>query len=229
MSDVLAIAETAMRNSMATLDRVSHNVANTSTPAFKRELSVQQGFDAQLRRAEPSQSEPPRDWSSGPLRFTGDALSFAIEGDGWFQVRSPHGVVLTRNGSFRIDQEGRLTSPQGWPVVLDADASIPPGEVTLRSNAELWVDGARVARFLIADAQGTGLQAAGPGMFRSALPVAEVESPRVKQGYVEGANVNLLNEMVGMIEAMRHAEASQRMMRAYDEAMETALTTLGEF
>lgn len=229
MADVLAIAEAAMRNSMAALDRVSHNVANASTPAFKRELRVQESFDAQLQRDERA-GDVARDWSSGPLRFTGEPLSFALEGEGWFQLRAPHGLVLTRNGSFRTDAEGRLTSAQGWPVVLDGDASLPPGELTLGRNGELWVEGTRIGRLAIAAVRSGVLQAAGPGIFRAgAATLEEVATPAVRQGYVEGANVNSLNEMVGMVEAMRHAEAAQRMMRAYDEAIESALTTLGEF
>jgi len=72
---------------------------------------------------------------------------------------------------------------------------------------------------------------AGPGLFRGASePVAvNTTAVNVRQGYLEGSNVNSLSEMVGVIDAMRHAESSQRLMRAYDEALETAITTLGEF
>jgi flagellar basal-body rod protein FlgF len=227
MPDVLAVAEAAMRAGMATLDRVSHNVANSATPAFKRELAVRAGFDAQLQTA--LSAEPVRDWSAGALRASDNPLNFAIEGDGWFQLRSPYGIVLTRDGSFRVDNQGQLTALNGWPVVLEGAASLPPGPVTLRENGELWVESLRVGRFLIADAQGNQLHAAGAGVFRSTEPFAELASPVIRQGYLEGANVNSLTEMVDLIATLRHAEAAQRVMQAYDEAMQTALTTLGEF
>lgn len=231
MSDTLAVAEAAIRNSMETLDRVSHNVANAATPAFKRELRMQRAFDAQLRPDGISGKDTVvRDWSSGPLQPTGSPLHFSIEGNGWFQLQSPQGIVLTRNASLQLGSDGRLVSTHGWPIVLDADTAVPPGELRLRANNELWVDDVRVGRFAIVDAPSQTLRAAGPGVFRSeAAGLTEATNVKMRQGYLEGSNVNSLNEMVDLIEAVRNAEAAQRMLRAYDEAMETTLTTLGEF
>jgi flagellar basal-body rod protein FlgF len=230
MADVLAIAEAAMRNSMTTLDGVSHNVANATTQGYKREVRVQAAFDAHMQGAAAG-AEAARDLSSGALQFTGAPLHFAIEGDGWFQLRSPHGPVLTRSGAFRLDADGRLVSTQGWPVMLDADASVPGGELALRTGNELWSGDVRVGRFLLADVQGAQLEALAHGVYRTrggAVP-QEATAAAVRQGYTEGSNVNSLGEMVSLIQATRQAEAAQRMMRAYDEALETALTTLGEF
>lgn len=229
MPDTLAIAEAAIRHSMATLDRVSNNVANAATPAYKRELRVQQTFDSRLRAEEVTRTHAARDWSPGALKFTGGPLDFAIEGDGWFQLQSPQGLVLTRNASLQLGSDGRLISRGGWPVVLDADVAVPPGKLALRANDELWVDDVRVGRFMLVSAPPDTLRVAGPGVYKSEAPTPEAASASVRQGYVEASNVNSLNEMVDLIDAVRQAEAAQRMMRAYDEAMQTALTTLGEF
>jgi flagellar basal body rod protein FlgG len=230
MADVFAIAEASMRNNMATLDAISHNVANANTDGFKRQIHVSSPFDRHLEAVSATPESAMRDWSPGVLRHTGSPLHFAIEGDGWFQLRSPQGTVLTRNGAFEIDSTGRLVSPQGWPVVLDQDVSLGSEAPTLSGANELWVGGQRVAQFDLVSANAQTLEAVGAGMFRatSASP-ASVSAGVVRQGFLEGSNVNTLTEMVGLMEAMRKAEASQHVMRAYDEALETALTTLGEF
>src|SRR5947208_232208 len=105
MTDVFTITEAALRANTAQLETVSRNVANVGTQAYKRELLIQPSFDLQLTRAQASspttqgsaQGTAFHDWSHGPLRHTGASLQFAIEGDGWFQLQSPQGTLLTRD------------------------------------------------------------------------------------------------------------------------------------
>jgi flagellar basal-body rod protein FlgF len=157
-------------------------------------------------------------------------LNFAIEGDGWFQLQSPQGVLLTRDGSFEIDRQGRLVSMQGWPVLMDSDARITSTDLSLRADGELWVDGARAGQLALAKADPASLQVAGPNLFRAAsATIADAGAVTVRQGFLEGSNVNALTEMVGLMQTMRRAEASQRAAHAYDEALEMAISTLGEF
>lgn len=234
MADIFAIAEAGMRNARAALDTVSHNVANVETRGFKREMHVPSAFDPYLQPAQVEPDQAPRDWRAGPLRRSGSPLDFAIEGDAWFQLRSPNGVVLTRNGSFELDRSGRLVSSQGWPVVLDSDAGIGSSTPALNGENELWVDGRRVAQFLLASVESSRLEAIGGGLYKApgSEMGGEVQSEAaasVRQGFLESSNVNSLSEMVNLVDAMRKAEASQRVMRAYDETLESAITTLGEF
>lgn len=228
MPDILAIAETALRNSMAAVDSVSRNIANASTHGYKRELRTEADFSAYMDSNAVTRTAS--DWSAGPMKYTGATANFAIEGDGWFQLRSPQGTLLTRDGAFRVDNDGRLVSQQGWPVLLDADAGIPSGALTLKADNELWAGDVRVGKFQLADVQAASLETLGPGLYRSqSEALIAPATASVRQGYIEGSNVNSLTEMVTLIDSVRQAEAAQRMMRAYDEATETALTTLGEF
>lgn len=232
MTDIFAITEAALRESRAQLDAISHNVANVSTQGYRRQLHVEPGFDRELRQmgAALPASEVPHDWTHGPLRYTGAPLQFAIEGEGWFQLRSPQGILLTRDGSFRLDKQGMLVSSQGWPVVLDNEARFADAAPDLMPNGELWIDGTRVGRLQLAQADPAKLQAAGPNLFRAAaLGPADPQSVGVRQGFVESSNVNALTEMLGLMQSMRQAEAAQRAAHAYDEALESAISTLGEF
>jgi len=229
MADIFAIAEAGMRNARAALDTVSHNVANAETRGFKREIHAPSAFDPYLQPAQVEPDQAPRDWRAGPLRHSGSPLDFAIEGDAWFQLRSPNGVVLTRNGAFELDRSGRLVSSQGWPVVLDSDAGIGSSTPVLNGENELWVDGQRVAQFMLASVDSNQLEAIGGGLYKASGGETSDAAASVRQGFLENSNVNSLTEMVDLVDAMRKAEASQRVMRAYDEALESAITTLGEF
>lgn len=230
MSDIFAIAEAGMRDSMAALDTISHNMANVSTQGFKRELHVPLAFDAHMERAAEPAQPTVRDWRPGSLQHTGAALNFAIEGEGWFQLRSPQGTVLTRNGAFQLDGRGQLVSQQGWPVVLSQDVGLTSSTPTLSASNELWVDGNPVASFVLASVDPHTLQAAGAGVYRATGAIAtDAEAGSVRQGFVESSNVDSLAEIVGVIESVRAAEASSRLLQAYDESLETAITTLGEF
>ena len=77
-----------------------------------------------------------------------------------------------------------------------------------------------------ADAQ---LVSLGGGMFASnASNPQDVEIPQVRQGFVEASNVVPMREMVLLIETMRHFEASQRIVRSYDDMLDRTLSLLGE-
>ena len=234
MTDVFAITEAALRASMAQLDTVSRNVANAGTQGYKRELRIEPAFDQQLARAGQSagtdQVAALHDWSRGPLRHTGAPLQFAIEGEGWFQLQSPQGVLLTRDGSFQLDRQGRLVSAQGWPVVMDGEARFSDPAPSLRPNDELWSEGTRIAQLLLVKADPATLQVAGPNLFRAATTTTlDPGSAGVRQGFLESSNVSSLTEMVDLMQSMRQAEAAQRAAHAYDEALEMAISTLGEF
>jgi flagellar basal-body rod protein FlgF len=233
MTDLFAITEAALRADRGKLDSISQNVANANTQAYKRELYVEAPFDRQLIQAQQGAgrvANEVRDLSHGPLRQTGSPLHFAIEGDGWFQLQSPHGVLLTRDGSFQLDKQGRLVSAQGWPVVLASEAYFMSNAPTLKQNGELWSDGVLGGQLSLASADRATLQVAGPNLFRSSSAVAlDAASTHVRQGFLEASNVNTLTEMVLLMQTMRGAEASQRAAHAYDEALEMAIATLGEY
>src|SRR5690606_36474751 len=119
MPEILGVAEVSIRSNMELLNAISRNMANANTQGYKREIYMNQGFGAAMQVAAGTAPPVPAhatDMSAGLWRYTGSPLHLAIEGPGYFQLQSPHGVVLTRNGGFQIDRSGQLTSAQGWPV-----------------------------------------------------------------------------------------------------------------
>lgn len=228
MPDIVAIAEAGLRNSLQQLETVSRNVANANTQAYKREIHLQRGFESHFAAAEASAPNAV-DFSAGPLQRTGAPLDFAIEGEGFFQLHTPAGPVLTRDGRFRLDRDGQLVAPDGAPVAVEGNAALN-GDLELLADGSLrGADGEQV-RIEVISAAPSQLVPAGPGRFR-----AEHETPaepghyRLRQGYIEGANTDHLREMVDLMGAVRGAQSAQQLLRAYDEAIGSAVSTLGQF
>lgn len=231
MADILAIAEAGMRNGLHQLDAVSNNMANVNTQGYKREIYLSRAFAQYLPAAEQADAAAAaRDFAAGPLKYTGSPLNAALEGRGFFQVQSPQGVLLTRNGQFQLDARGQLVNAQGWPVLLQGAAAFDDANFTIAHDGSVKVGQEQRAQFDLVDADPAALEAVAPGLFRaSATAPLTAGEANVRQGFVEGSNVDSLTEMVKLIGITRHMEASQQVLRAYDEVLDNAITNLGEF
>jgi flagellar basal-body rod protein FlgG len=221
--DALTITEASLLHDVDRLRVLSHNLANATTPGFRRDIAVARSFEAELATQ--------TDRTQGAMRYSANALDLALEGEGFFVLQSPAGPVFSRQGNFQLDSGGRLVGASGHAVLGTS------GEITL-SQAEPRIDQAgnvwegdrlagtlRVARF----APGAPLTSLGGGLYAAeAHGFEDVELPRVRQGYVEGSNVVPMREMVHLIETIRHFEAGQRLLRSHDDMMDRALSLLGE-
>src|SRR3954454_9463481 len=125
----LYIAATGMVAEMVRQDQIANDLANASTPGYKADRSTQRSFgDLLLSNTVNGQQVGPlglgaeidsirTDATAAPLRETGEPLDFAIEGDGWFGVRTPQGVRYTRNGQFQLSAQGTLIDGMGNQVL----------------------------------------------------------------------------------------------------------------
>jgi flagellar basal-body rod protein FlgG len=243
MADTLAIAARSMTDDIARMAAISHNLANAATPGFKRELMVSRPFvnfvqgtvlsgEGALAVRRPGSPGPRTDHGAGPMQYTGHGLDLAIEGEGFFEIDDVKGPLYTRQGNFQLDGNGRLVDHAGRAVLGSA------GEIRIDSAApridrqgrvydgETLVGQLRIVRFDDPQAMsrlGAGLSAAGP---QEAQPIAD---PHLRQGYVEASNVVTANEMVQLIETMRHFESNQKLIQGYDDVLERAIRTLGDF
>lgn len=233
-----------MVNDMARLNAISHNLANSSTAGFKKEILVTRPFVEYLGLSRPDQAavasvvalptaESVIDHKPGTLKYSGNPLDIAIEDGAYFEVMTEHGPAYTRQGSFRLDAQGRLVTEGGLPVmgssgelmlstsqpVIDANGRITEGDREIGSLRLVRFEQPQSLQHI-----GNGLYQAGPG---SAL--ASEGYDKVRQGFIEASNVNSMVEMVKLIETMRHFESSQRVVQGYGDMMDKAIRTLGEF
>jgi flagellar basal body rod protein FlgG len=235
--DALMMTEAGLLNDVERLRVLSHNLANATTSGFRRDVAVLRPFQVHLDEAGARLGVSTRtlatdvDRTQGAMRYSGNPLDVALEGDGYFVLESPAGAVFLRQGSFQLDSRGRLVGPNGRAVLgASGEIMLSNPEPRIDQSGGVWerdklVGTLRVVR-LPQDAQ---LESLGGGLYTSdAGNFEEVELPRVRQGYVEASNVVPMREMVRLIETIRHFEASQRLVRSYDDMMDRALGLLGE-
>lgn len=180
-----------------------------------------------------------RQHEQGNLENTGRPLDLAIEGEGFFQVRLPTGeIAYSRDGGLQISDQGSLVTNSGYAVLpgirIPQDvanlAISKTGVVTgERGDASAPVELGRIelARF----ANPAGMLTLGENLYRqtpaSGQPVLgfpqDAGFGRLVQGNLEGSNVEIVNEMVDMISAMRAYEINSKAIKNADEM--SAITT----
>ena len=145
-------------------------------------------------------------------------------------VDTPQGEALTRRGDFRLDSEGRLVTQSGLPVLGEGGAMHLAGTPQIAPDGAVRVDGEIVAQLRIAQvAPGIAAHVAGRRSVsrRRNFPTRH-HAARVRQGFLEASNVESVQEMVRLIETMRHFETVQRFVRGYDDMMGKAISELGK-
>jgi flagellar basal-body rod protein FlgG len=170
---------------------------------------------------------------------TGNPFDVAIEGDGFFQVSLDNGsIAYTRDGSFKRDASGQLVTSDGYPIqpaiTIPADATEvvinSNGTVSVRqSGAETFTDVGQlqIARF----SNPAGLESAGRNLFlaspASGVAVAGTAGQGdfgrtiINQGFLENSNVQIVEELIGLISAQRSFEANSNVMQAANKMLET--------
>ena len=235
MSDAIAALSDAMRNDAETLRMIGQNVANMETVAYRREITVlRPSFDqatdaARAALAAPSGVESAIDLRPGTLKGSSEPLHVALEGPGFFVIDTPQGEALSRRGDFRLDSEGRLVNHEGLPVLGRAGGIVLEGTPQISADGTVRVAGETVAQLRVAQvAPDSQLVSLGNDLYRAPqLPEGD-DAARVRQGFLETSNVDSVQEMVRLIETMRHFEAVQRFVTGYDSMVGKAISELGK-
>jgi flagellar basal body rod protein FlgG len=171
------------------------------------------------------------DRSAGTMTHTGNPLDLAIEGDAYFVVDTGLQEAYTRQGTFRVNSDGQLVTAGGQPVMTVAgDVRLTSSTPDIDAQGNIRDNGAVVGQLkLVTASNPQSLLDMGNGLFTPTAATAAVpaESARVRQGFTESANVVSMNEMIRMIETVRHFEASQKMLQGYDSMLDRSITDLG--
>jgi flagellar basal-body rod protein FlgG len=231
----------------------SNNIANVNTAGFKQD---QQGFKAIMSRriagpapvpgvqsiaqqiisapagpnervyAAPHHSRTT--FEAGRTRMTGNPLDVAIQGNGFFEVKTPQGVRYTRNGMFSLDNQRRLVTNTGFPVMgPKGEIKVPPGTIQINGTGGIQVDGQAVGAIKVMEFDDKGMpDKAADGLFAGGNGKV-MATPMLQPGHIEESNVNSLGEMVKMIQGMRSYESAQKMIQTIDRMSEVAIQDVG--
>ncbi len=173
-------------------------------------------------------------FTQGTLSQTGEKLDIAVQGEGFFEIQRPDGTsAYTRDGSFKLTSTGQVVTNDGLPV-LSGFQPIPVGatSISVATTGEVTVSTATgTSNFqiqLVRFANPTGLENAGGNLYleTTASGTPELGNPGVQgfgttiQGYLEGSNVNVVNEMVSMIVAQRAYEINSKAIQTSDAMLQ---------
>ncbi|MDP2307132.1 MAG: flagellar basal-body rod protein FlgG [Pseudomonadota bacterium] len=247
----LYTAATGMTANQIKVENIANNIANNSTTGFKK---VRENFedlvyqsvggkgasgDAMQLGSGTRLAGLSRDFRNGDTLMSSSPTAMLIDGPGFFVVESPSGETFyTRDGNFRTDAEGNLTTQNGYRVA--PGIQIPPGgTLTMGPDGSLGAD-VPTASGSESVSLGTlelalfpnpeALQAAGGNLFRGTSAAGDVTraSPQeegagtVLQYATEGSNVDVAEELIAMITAQRGYELSSKVIQAADEMLQTA-------
>jgi flagellar basal-body rod protein FlgF len=247
----LYAAASAMLAGLTRQNMITHNLANVDTPGFREILlslddfmntnvSSRPDFNATQQPISLGQlglgvqtSPEITDYQQGALQQTGELLDFAVQGDGFFHVRTPAGDRYTRDGRFTRDTAGNLVTVDGY-FVLDNNGqplTVPEGQIAASGDGTLFNDAGQVvgqlglASFANPQTELTRDGAQG-NLFIAAGAPTGTTTGTVAQGYLEAANINPAQLMTQMVAVNRAYEAAQRMVQVQDELLGRAISTI---
>jgi flagellar basal-body rod protein FlgF/flagellar basal-body rod protein FlgG len=212
------------------LDTAASNLANAQTPGYRAEREF---FRSVLLGPDASDSQLGQvvnnfgllggdhlDLGQGALTTTGNPLDLAIEGEGFFQVQTPNGLRLTRDGGFHRSQTGQLVTQAGEPVLSDGGKSIqlPPGDVAVGGDGAISVAGGVVAKVgVFTFPAGTQLMPEGANRYVAPKDVPAQFSTKgaVHQGAIESANEDVIQGSLDLIVMQRQAEMMQKALTIF--------------
>ncbi len=223
---------TAMTGAKATFDRqasVAHNLANASSTGYRAEehrlRAVPIQSAALATRAFVVDASVVNDFSAGPMQQTGRALDVAVQGQGWFALAMPDGSeAYTRNGSFETNVNGVLQSRSGIPVQGNGGPiSIPPdneieiakdGTISLKAISGAHNQVTQIGTLKMVNPPEADLVRGADGLFRlkDGNTAPQDANVRVAGGFLEGSNVNVVDQMVSMISLARQFEMQTQLL-----------------
>lgn len=226
------------------LDIVANNIANADTNGFKFETLMTKTVPGSP--ASTSSAPGPvkfvgadgvaRNFSQGTLRTTGGDFDLGIEGQGFFKVTTKNGDRYTRDGHFRTDANGLVTTQGGDPISDDGGGQITidpskTGAITVSSDGIVSQGAVRVGKVGVYNfATLSALEKTGDNQYQNASnqqPTVATDA-KVRQGMLESSNVNPIVQITKMIEVQRAYEQVTQMMSTQSDLSQSTISRLGK-
>ena len=217
----LKTAIKAMQVQTALMANISENVTGFDKVGYQRKESVVSSFTEYLGVDGLSTVV---DDTVGRLTTTDNALDLAIATKGYFQVQTPDGIKITRDGRFKIDVNGnfldlennKVLSNTGVPIKF---SKIPekPSDVIVNTRGAISLFDRKTKKMTkigtlgVVDQNGVG-----------------IVNPQIQQGYTEASNVALQNEFMSLMPIKRNFEANRQMFLIGNSTLQKAISQLGQ-
>ena len=234
---ILEIGSAGLDSTDQKVRKLMDNMVNSEVPGYKKSDAVVSSFPVALEKAtqQISSMKPQVEGTfyntlQGALIKTNNSLDLALGGNGFFVLQGPWGEGYTRDGRFRLDNEGRLLSVSGnFPVSGQSGAIVvtPGAEVEFTQEGDIKVDGDVIDRILVVNPERQeNLKSLNGSIFTKNdqnSVLVDVENPRVIQGYVEASNVNIIDQMMEMIYLEKIYNTNAKMIQTRDGNLARAM------
>ena len=222
------------------LDVTASNIANSSTPGFRKKDMSFAALMHEIREADPLAYPYDRtsylDLSEGPLAGTGNPLDAAIVNNpqAFFVLQDGNRQALTRAGSFTVDAEGTLRSKNGravvgandQPIVIDRNATT----YSIADDGTVLVDNEPAGKLkVVAIPSGGDAEMLGDGMLFAGDKVQPTETYGIRTGVIEGSNVDAVKDMSDLITLSRSYELLQQAISLEDNRKLDMIEKLPQF
>lgn len=195
-------------------------------------------------------------FEQGTLIPTNNPLDLALKGEGFIEVLTPTGVRFTRKGNFSLNREGEVVNDQGFKILTALNVneeklrdpasveSLPKPEqrilrvptnskLTINNEGEVLTKDGLVGKISVIEFKDIhALRKEGSSIFitpdESNIVRTNIKTS-INQGFLEGSNVNAIEEMSELIKAHRHFESIQKAINAYDQISGKAANEIGKF
>ena len=237
MDSASYIALTRQSGLMKELQITANNIANASTTGYRAEGVV---FAEMIKTSDGeggsiSMTDARVRYTSelgGGFTQTGGTFDVAIQGDGFFQVETPNGVRLTRNGVFMPNAQNELVTFDGYRVLDSGGAAIfiPPDQpdITISSDGTISNAEGPISQIgVVAPAETSDLKREDGVFFLAPNGADQVENAFVLQRHIESSNVDPVAQIVRLIEVQRAYESTQKFLEKEDERIRGVVRTLG--
>ena len=222
-------AARGLNSRMKNLEIVANNLANLNTTGFKREVP----FSEVMNQYGKVDIQKATDYQQGDLMQTSNPLDVAISGNGFFVVQTENGAELTRNGQFKISDDGYIVTRDGNKVLgrngainvnnllLDKDKVLTITQKGGIKYGDNVIDSLLIAKMNDPQASerttGVNFNADNDG-----FQIANPDSYVIKQGYLEESNINPIKEMEAMIQLNSEYDSSSKVINYLDQSLDEA-------
>lgn len=246
-------AALGMLNQQTRLEVTANNIANANTTGFKRASVFERNLqDARANlynvQGDAEQNDPPigsyYDFSDGSFTQTDNPLDVALDGNGFFVVQDDDGKeFLTRNGNFKLSQDGEIVTMDGKklmgeegsikltdefytdPLVTRDSKSM---DIKIAPTGEVFAGDSEIGKIRVENVENPeSLQRISNQDFletENTISAEDTDSQTMlRQGWLEGSNVNIVREMVDMIELQRMYEAGSKVIQTNDSTLDRSI------
>ncbi len=240
MDNSLLISLSHQLAAYRSMDVIANNLANVSTPAFKREAVKFEEYVAKVQGSE-TDSGPinvsfvqdkgvVRDLNEGRIEATHAPFDFSVNGKGYFVVQTPNGDRYTRNGHFTLDGSGRLVTSEGDAVMGEGGeitVTAEDGDIHVAADGTISGKQGQLGKLRLAGFDNERLLKKEGASLYATDQSPTAATGKINQGMLETSNVEPVIEISHMIEVMRAYQATANLTQSQEDMMRNAINKLG--